>query len=86
MENTYLIRMVGFVASLALPFFNIPLVVKIIRRRSSADISLIWLLGVFFCLLFMVPAALLSSDFIFRIFGILNVVLFSGVVATALYF
>lgn len=86
MEKNNWIRIIGFVASMALPFFNIPLVVKIIRRRSSADISLIWLLGVFFCLLLMAPAALASPDFIFRIFGILNVVLFSGVVATALYF
>ena len=86
MEKSSWIRIIGFVASIALPFFNIPLVLKMIRRRSSADISLIWLLGVFFCLLLMAPAAVISPDFIFRIFSILNIVLFSGVVITALHF
>ncbi|MBI2340353.1 MAG: hypothetical protein HYU99_08330 [Deltaproteobacteria bacterium] len=81
-----MIRTIGFVASLALPLFNIPLMVKIIRRRSSEDLSLVWLLGVFSCLILIEPAALASSDFIFRFFATLNVILFSGVVATALYF
>ena len=81
MEN--LITHMGLAASCAMPLFNIPLILHIIRRKSSSDISMTWLFGVWTCILLMFPAALLSKDIVFRVFGILNLILFSAVVATA---
>ncbi len=67
-------------AGALLPLFNIPLIMRIIRRKSADDISLVWLFGVWICILLMSPAALTSQDFAFRIFGLTNLVFFTGVV------
>ncbi len=77
---------IGFVASLALPFFNLPLIVRVIQRRSSTDISLVWVTGVWLCLALMEPIAWLSTDPVFRVFATVNLVLFSGVTFTVFYF
>jgi len=68
------------------PFFNIPLILRIARRRSSEDISVAWVVGVWLCIVGMVPASLQSSDVVLYAFGIVNVVFFSGVLITVLYF
>jgi len=73
-------------ASIIMPLFNIPLVMKIWRRRSSSDISLTWTLGIWVSILLMTPAALVSTDPVFRIFGIMNIFLFSAVVFSVLRF
>ena len=44
------------------------------------DISLPWALGVLACIVLMLPAALGSPDAVFRVFSILNTLLFSAVV------
>ena len=86
MELESLITTMGFVAGIAMPFFNIPLVLKIWKRRSSADISLTWTLGIWGSILIMAPAAIISSDPVFRIFGIMNLALFSTVLFSVLKF
>lgn len=75
-----MIELVGMVAAVILPLWNIPLIVRIRRRQSSDDVSLWWALGVFVCLLAMLPAALASSDRVFKTFSIVNIVLFGAVV------
>jgi len=80
------IQKIGLLASITLPFFNIPLMARMIKRKSSQDLSLVWLLGVFICILLMGPAAWTSSDFIFKIFSILNLIFFTGVTVLALWF
>ncbi len=75
-----LIEKVGLVAAVALPLWNIPLILKIIRRRSSGDISLAWALGVWVCILFMAPSGFRSEDIVWRTFNIINCALFTGVV------
>jgi uncharacterized protein with PQ loop repeat len=73
-------------AGAVLPLFNIPLIMRIVKRKSADDISLVWLFGVWICILLMSPAALTSKDFAFRAFGWMNVIFFSGVVlATVKY-
>ena len=67
-------------AGVILPLFNIPLIMRIVKRKSADDISLVWLFGVWVCILLMSPAALTSQDFAFRAFGWTNVVFFTGVV------
>ncbi|MBI1953846.1 MAG: hypothetical protein HYS41_06970 [Candidatus Omnitrophica bacterium] len=81
-----MIKTLGFVAAIVLPFMNIPLILTIQRRRSSKDISLIWTIGVWLCLAGMLPSALISSDPIFRIFAVINLTMFSLVVAQVLRF
>lgn len=80
------VRDVGLLASIVLPFFNLPLMFRIIKRRSSKDISISWALGVWICLLLILPTALTSVDMVFQVFSCLNLVLFSGVVALVLYY
>jgi hypothetical protein len=81
-----LLDAIGMVAAAGMPLWNIPLILRIERRRSSADISLLWVLGVWACILAMSPAAVRSSDPAFRIFGWMNLVLFTGVVVQVLRF
>jgi hypothetical protein len=74
-----MIETLGLVAAILLPLWNIPLIVRIHRRKSSADISLAWALGVEACLLGMLPAGLVSGDPVFRVFAVVNVLFFSAV-------
>ena len=75
-----MIQTLGLIGAVVLPLWNIPLILKIGHRRSSKDISLAWTLGVFVCLLLMLPAALASPDPVFKIFSAVNIVFFAGVV------
>jgi len=71
---------VGAIAGFIMPFFNIPFMLRIIKRKSADDVSLIWVFGVWFCILLMSPAALASTDFAFRMFGWTNLIFFTAVV------
>ena len=79
-----IIDQIGFIAAVVLPFWNIPLIVKIVRRKSSKDISLSWALGVWVCILLMFPSGVTSSDFTWKAFNIVNLVLFTMVVITTI--
>lgn len=74
----------GAIAGFAMPFFNIPLILRIIKRKSSDDISVVWLLGVWACILLMAPASLMSKELAFRLFGWSNLVFFTAVVVVTL--
>ncbi len=82
--NKGMIQTLGMIAAVVLPLWNIPLILRIERRKSSKDLSLAWALGVFTCLLAMAPSAWVSQDRIFTLFSVVNLVLFSGVVLQAL--
>lgn len=75
---------IGLAASIIMPLFNIPLIIRIIRRRSSADISMSWVMGVWVCALLMAPSGFTSKDIVWRCFNIVNLVLFTGVVIVVL--
>jgi len=79
METNYLSE-IGLLASFALPLFNLPLIFRMMKRQSSEDISLIWVLGVWICILLMTPVALTSKDLAFRVFGVMNIAFFTAVV------
>lgn len=74
------ISFIGVVAAVALPLFNIPLILHLVKRKSSGDLSLSWAIGVWVCILLMTPQALRSTDLTFKLFGIVNLVFFSAVV------
>ncbi len=76
---TSLVEKIGVVAGLILPLFNIPLIVRLLRRKSSEDLSLSWAVGVWLCIVFMTPQALRSPDLAFRAFGVGNIIFFSAV-------
>lgn len=79
-----LIEQIGLVASVVMPLWNIPLIIKIVKRKSSSDISLSWVLGVWVCALLMAPSGFTSKDMVWRTFNIVNLVLFTGVVIAVL--
>lgn len=68
----------GMTAGIVLPFFNIPLIWKIRKNQSSRNISLVWAVGVWVCVLAMLPQTLLSPDWSYKIFGVVNFILFSA--------
>jgi uncharacterized protein with PQ loop repeat len=74
------IEIVGQVAAIAMPLFNIPLIVKIVKRKSSEDISMAWVIGVWVCTILMAPSGFTSEDQVWRSFNIVNLVLFTAVV------
>jgi uncharacterized protein with PQ loop repeat len=80
------VEKIAFIAAIVLPFWNIPLIVRVIRRRSSKDISLYWVLGVWTCFLLMAPEAFRSPDPVWRTFNIVNLIFFSAVVAVVLIY
>jgi uncharacterized protein with PQ loop repeat len=73
------IEKIGLLASIMLPLWNIPLIIKIIRRQSSEDISRGWLWGVWVCCVLMAPAGFASSDIVWRTFNMVNLVLFTAI-------
>lgn len=81
-----MIQEIALVSSVVLPLWNIPLIINIVKRKSSRDISLVWALGVWTCLLFMLPSGLLSKDIVWKVFCIANFSLFSLVVVFVLHF
>ncbi len=74
------IEKIGMVSAVSLPFFNIPLILRLVRRKQAEDFSLSWALGVWICIVLMTPQALRSADPTFRAFGAVNFVFFSVVV------
>ncbi len=81
-----MIKIIGLIAAIILPLWNIPLIVRIQKRRSSKDISLAWAFGVIFCLILMLPSALISEDIVFKVFSIVNIIFFSIVVIQSIRF
>ncbi|MBI4387539.1 MAG: hypothetical protein HY582_00650 [Candidatus Omnitrophica bacterium] len=69
-----------------MPFFNIPMIMRLLKRKRSDDISLIWTGGVWVCTLLMTPKAILSQDIAFKLFGFSNVILFSAVSVLIFYY
>ena len=79
-----MVQWLGLIGAIVMPFWNIPLIFKIERRKSSQDFSLSWALGAFACIVLMLPSAIVSPDHVFKAFGIVNTVLFGLVVIQVL--
>ncbi len=82
MKNT--IETIALIASVVLPMFNFPLIMRIIKRKSSQDISLVWVLGVWFCLALMFPSGVISDQIVWRAFNYANLSLFTVVLVVVL--
>jgi len=77
---------IAFIAAIILPFWNVPLIIRIVKRKSSKDISLYWALGVWTCFLLMAPDGFTSDDPVWRIFNVVNLVLFTFVALTVIIY
>jgi len=80
------IEKIGMIAAVVLPLWNIPLIIRIVQRKSSRDISLAWVLGVWTCTLLMAPAGFVSKDMVWRLYNIINFFLFSAVMVFVLIY
>lgn len=78
------IHKLALIAGIILPLWNIPLIVRIVKRRSSRDISIFWALGVWVCVVLMAPSSFTSKDYVWRIFNMVNLAIFSVVVVFVL--
>ncbi len=76
------VNTIGQLAAVILPLWNIPLIYKIVKRKSSCDISLSWAMGVWVCILLMAPSGLTSADKVWKTFNVVNTFMFTLVVAT----
>jgi len=81
-----MLKHLALVAAVVLPLWNVPLILRVIRRGSSRDISMYWAVGVWVCLVLMAPSAFTSTDVVWRVFNIVNFVLFSAVLVTVLVY
>ena len=79
MTRAAMIGWLGMVSAVTLPFWNIPLVWRIQKRKCSDDISLAWAAGVWACLVGMLPSGLASPDLVFKVFSVINLLFFSSV-------
>ena len=77
---------IALIASIILPLWNIPLIMKIVRRKSSRDVSTSWAVGVWICFLLMAPSGFTSSDVVWRTYSIINFIFFTAVTATVLIY
>ncbi|MBN2482621.1 MAG: hypothetical protein JXD21_00290 [Candidatus Omnitrophica bacterium] len=77
---------IALIAAIVLPLWNIPLIVRILQRKSSRDISIYWVLGVWICFLLMAPQAFRSTDLVWRAFNIMNLILFTMVAVVVLMY
>lgn len=84
MTTQEIIKMLGLIGAICMPFWNIPLMLRIVRRGTSRDISLAWLFGVWVCIILMLPSTLSSPDIVMRAFGITNITFFTMVVMVVL--
>lgn len=71
------LAVISLVAGIVLPFWNIPLIVRVVKRRSSKDISLWWGVGVWASLALMLPHGLMTEEIVLRWFTISNFTLFT---------
>lgn len=79
-----MMKTIALIAAIALPMFNIPLIVKVVKRRSSKDLSISWAVGVWTCFILMLPESLRSPDIVWRAFSVANMILFTCVLIVVL--
>jgi hypothetical protein len=73
------VKTIGFWAAVILPLWDIPLIIRIIQRKSSQDISMIWAFGIWITSVMMAPSAFISGDRLAIGFNTMNVIMLTGV-------
>ncbi len=75
---------IGFWAGIMLPLWDIPLIMRIIQRKSSEDISLMWIWGLWLASVLMTPSAFIVGNKLAIAFNIVNVVMLSIVLVVVI--
>ncbi len=70
---------IGLWAGIMLPLWDIPLIVRVIRRKSSSDISQVWAWGIWLSSVLMAPSAFVANNTIAIGFNIVNVITLTAV-------
>jgi hypothetical protein len=78
------LKTIGLLAATILPLWDIPLIVRIVRRRSSQDISLIYAVGIWVTSVMMAPSAFVSGDKLAIGFNTMNVIMLTAVMAVTI--
>jgi uncharacterized protein with PQ loop repeat len=71
--------MIGLWAAIILPLWDIPLIVRVVQRKSSQDISMGWAVGIWISSVLMAPSAFLSGDSMAIGFNTVNVIMVTAV-------
>jgi len=79
-----MIKTIGFWAAIMLPLWDIPLIIQVVKRKSSQDISIIWSAGIWATAVLMAPAAFISHNPIAIGFNIANVTMLSAVLVVVI--
>ena len=72
-------KTIGLWAAVILPLWDIPLRVRVIQRKSSQDISMLWVVGLWTTSVLMAPSAFISKDILAMGFNTMNVIMLTGV-------
>ena len=75
-----MMKTIGFWAGVILPLWDIPLIVRVVQRKSSRDISLSWAVGIWVSAMLMAPSAFITGDKLAMGFNVMNVLMLTGVV------
>jgi hypothetical protein len=78
------VESISFWAAVCLPLFDIPLIMHIVRRKSSVDISVVWAVGLWASSVLMAPSAFVSGDKTAIGFNVVNVIMLSIVLIAVL--
>ena len=81
-----MIKTIGLIAGIMLPLWNIPLIWRMEKRKSSQDVSLWWVIGVWVCMIFMLPSAFVSEDLVYRSYSLVNIIFFTIVMVEVVRF
>ena len=73
-------KTIGLWAAIVLPLWDIPLIVRIVQRKSSQDISMSWAFGIWITSVLMAPSAFISGDKMAMGFNTVNVIMLTAVV------
>ena len=73
-------KTIGLWAAIILPLWDIPLIVRILQRKSSQDISMSWAFGIWITSVLMAPSAFISGDKMAMGFNAVNVIMLTAVV------
>ena len=65
--------MIALLAATMLPLWDIPLIIRIVQRKSSQDISMVWAAGLWATSVLMAPSAFISGDKVAIGFNCVNV-------------
>lgn len=66
---------ISTIAAAVLPLFDIPLILHIMKRRSSKDISVLWAVGLWVTSIALAPAGILNPNWASKLFNIVNVIM-----------